>query len=578
MKKIVKALYKEKNYQRLTIFKPGLNKQHQNDGTITPNWAVVFNVLIKTEPILVKQAVEIGPNKVIIVLYLPECKYTWLLLICDTYALIVKEYFDNELIIAYGSSINDMILVHNYPRKCVRAAFDDLKLISTDEIYINFETNYIINSAVYIEDKKLLYFTTTIGDVFSQIINKSTPKNKISFKLHPHDKILGLKYKQRKRLIIMNTTNHLFILNTELQEIYKFRSNGMPVEIADNENNFIYIYCMGNMNINYWVLQLTKEDVFSLGIKNINTGPFFTNFSSKFLSRLKGISKDESIKKDVYFSHVTKIFYPLELKNQGEIVEFSSSNLEEAKDSCFNTIKIERNLVKLEATEPEIEKDVTGQNFGPILGKSKTQQFEKPVSVENINKNPEIKKNNPVRQINEEKDLFFEGDPNLCKKKCSLCNNRCSKPKEDKNHLCQNPHQCTKPCEKEGICSSLGKICCISIIPAGFTSHEGPHLCDKGFHSCSAKCPIDDCGVYCGKNLRHKGLHKSIIHQNKNDDGCCNEFCFETDHKHEVVCKGGQNCGEITNPQSFKHCFSKPGFDECSCSQFWLSHNWEGIN
>ena len=98
------------------------------------------------------------------------------------------------------------------------------------------------------------------------------------------------------------------------------------------------------------------------------------------------------LKKDVYFSHVTKIFYPLELKNQGEIVEFSSSNLEEAKDSCFNTIKIERNLVKLEATEPEIEKDVTGQNFGPILGKSKTQQFEKPVSVENINKNPEIKK------------------------------------------------------------------------------------------------------------------------------------------------------------------------------------------
>ena len=162
--------------------------------------------------------------------------------------------------------------------------------------------------------------------------------------------------------------------------------------------------------------------------------------------------------------------------------------------------------------------------------------------------------------------------------KCILCSNPCVSSQYAQLQLCNNSHVCNKLCEREGSCTSKGKSRCPIEIPAGLKAHEENHYCKEQYHSCTVKCPMPDCEIYCSRTPGHGGLHESGIHSNKNDIDCCNDYCFSKSHTHSLSCKGGQLCGEITAPLEIKHSISENSKDECTCEYFWRFYSWKKIN
>ncbi|OMJ72125.1 hypothetical protein SteCoe_29508 [Stentor coeruleus] len=163
-------------------------------------------------------------------------------------------------------------------------------------------------------------------------------------------------------------------------------------------------------------------------------------------------------------------------------------------------------------------------------------------------------------------------------KRCEICQIPCADSRYSGISLCEQPHRCPKKCEKQGSCSSSGKVNCIGNLPAGVKGHEGPHFCDIKYHSCDVKCPVEECGTYCSRNFGHKGQHKANIHQNKGDNSSCNDFCFNRVHKHYLACKGGNKCGQLEQGNGFRHCKKKSNIDKVICDKYWTFHNWEKIN
>jgi hypothetical protein len=564
------SCYKNLKYYKLAIYKPTASSQKILESTIKPEWIEVYNVLVKLEPIELLQSIEITPNNILVVLSFKTSSIYHFVCISEYFGTFIKEYVSQELFLASGSLPQSLIIIENYPRRCTKARIDESKLIEENEIHLDIENYFTIKSAIYIDNIKSILFATNNNQLFIQNIKNGSSKKKIGVNFHQQERVANLKYKNSKNLILVRTTNYLYFFNHEIEEIFKFQTNGMDVELADTEN-CVFFYTISIKSIDYWPIAITKDDLKKLSVKPRKTENF-SFIASKLVKTIGVIMAGDTSKKDIY-SHLINKFSPLNIKPSGELINtvveinqrpLSQTILKPDKNTQRMNSSLIEEFEKLHETSANAAKT---PGIGSIPPRIPIEEFKLEVS----NKTNIIPPNQASKS-----DIPNDG---LSHDKCDLCGQLAFYHFPDDFKLCENSHNCRSICEKEGICSNTGKLNCCKIIPEGKKSHEGPHLCEKekSSHSCDAKCPMPNCVSYCYRTFGHKGLHKNDFHQNLNEDEGCSEFCFARTHKHFIDCKGGQNCGEIKYPGIVKHCRKRIGTDKCSCDTFWGLYNWENI-
>lgn len=591
----VKRFYKDFKYMRVAIYRPAVT-QSRSEGYVTPEWVIIFNMLLRSEEVQIYQTIEISPQHILILLKLVNQKSSYLLLINHYQGTFLREYFGNDLVLASGSSLYSIILIQNYPRKCFKIGIDSDVIFDIEDISLKIETHHVVTSAVYLSKSNQIICITSSGEIFVQNIGKINMLKPV-FYLHPSEKVISAKFNLRKDVLVLRTTFYIWVLNREFKVLYRFFSSGEPIELTDNSKDCLFFYCIRNRKIVYWALPFSEEDLKMIDKKdNVEPG-FLQTIQVKVINSLRGrVAEEPARKKDAYYEYVTKLFWPIHIQPEGEIV------IGELNEEVKNPLNIDQNIIGIQEKIPIreqilikgeekiteegtiTEEEKKGFEKNPAEIKVKPAKLDEKAIIFEELKNPEILRK--PDQLVEEKKKFpipiqekvpmqipFIAEVKVFSKYCRLCPSL-SLPTSD---LCDSTHPCKVICSKSGTCTNTGKLACASEIPIGKISHEGPHECTAGFHSCTARCPMPDCKVYCSKSFQHKGLHKNSMHQSSTGLETCNDFCFARTHKHLLPCKGGAQCEGEKNPDKVKHSEKKKS-DKYQCDFFWANFNWEAIN
>ena len=207
-------------------------------------------MLIKADIVTLRKTLDLGKNNLLVILNFQQRKMNFVISIQEYTAKLIKEY-PEDMIFASGSSIYEIILIQNNPKKCFKVGIDKFKLFEMEDYGISIECNNKIIDAVYLAEKKTLVFITSVGHIYTQIINKPHSSRKIQINFHPHEKMIELRYHPRKNVIVLRTTNSLFFYNENIEEIYKVISNGRSIELSDVDNEILLFYCIYQKEIIY---------------------------------------------------------------------------------------------------------------------------------------------------------------------------------------------------------------------------------------------------------------------------------------------------------------------------------------
>ena len=293
--KHIQSCYKQAKYQRVAIYKPApMSEQYIQE--LRPEWIIVYNVLMKSEVIIVKQTVEIAENQILVLLYMSSLKMYDLVLITEYSARFIKRFNADELILASGSSLNSIIVIQNYPRKCYKLTLEGTILIEQSELNLTFETHYMILSALYIDEKKQIIFNTSNNYLYVKSLANDYDPQSIALPMNSKEQLISLKYKETRKLIIIRTTNYIHIYNSDFEELYRFRSNGQNFEISEvKTSNCIYFYTVQGKRLKFWTINFTPNDVKKLNYRLGESQGIFSTMSNILKNAFKSITAEENL-------------------------------------------------------------------------------------------------------------------------------------------------------------------------------------------------------------------------------------------------------------------------------------------
>ena len=242
-------------------------------------------------------------------------------LIClkEFQAKYICEY-PEDILIASGSLIYDIILIENHSKKCRIMRIDKSRIFLVESHIIKIEPGHKIVSAAYLESKKELIFITDLGYIYSQNIMIPSSIQRIFFSFHPHEILLDLRYHPRKNVIILRTTNNLYFYNHKVEELYKVLSNRKNIELSDNEKISLLIYCLDKKKILFWSLYFNEEDVLCLEFRNNFESHYKSKTAIRILRSLEDSDCDDFEKGNCYSEFVSKLFFPINIIPEGELV------------------------------------------------------------------------------------------------------------------------------------------------------------------------------------------------------------------------------------------------------------------
>lgn len=493
-----------------------------------PEWIACGNLLLMKEDIELCCVEQLLSDSYISLLKFKDSKKTALINISNndlsSTLILIKDC--TNLIIPSGISEFSLILIQNHPRVLYYYTLTDTDLREDTSKRFASETNYDITSAAYLSWKDTIVFITSSNELIAKNICNSSNPEKIQLALESDEKLIDIQSKNSKKLVFLRTSIYYYIFDESFKELLRFKALGVNVSVfdgyCDSRLLFVSIY---DGKIYSWEIILPEDLIKRLSIKleEPNILGRTINFTANIFNRRVTVER-----KSVYKELVNEVLPPLEIK----VVKSGDSS---------KSITLTNNYWSL------VPK--------PIL----LQQPSHPTQAALIHDHGKIS----INPFQNRKPLPLSSSLTIAH--CKVCGEKFS----SNTNICENKHYCTKLCEVPGMCSKFGRNYCN--VELTKNSSHNIHNCCSEFHSCTEKCPVKDCFVYCSRRIGHKGPHKCSVHYGLGGRSCNNE-CFNANHKHYVECK----CGVVKREN---HCESE-NMDvfEFGCEEFWKSHGWEGFD
>lgn len=335
----IKTIFSSISYQRLAIYQPYTKLDctrsmcPKNQNPLSPDWIMIYNKFLKTEKVTMSQPIEIGPNDLLVLLYFNTSDQSHLLLISEYLTSTLKIFHSIDVIIASGSSHNQLFIINKAKNQLKNYYIHDRKIISVSKTKIELEKSSITTAAV-VEDMILCTLSSGKLQIFRMNQDKKPEQTRMS--LHEKDRALSVKYRARQKLIMLRTLEYIYFLNSSFDEVFKFKSLKKDVEIADNEGSGLYFYCLSKNKLMVWTYDLTVDERKKLNFdcKKIwerQTVSFWKKLIISFIS-------EDNLEENAYTDMVKNEFFPIVIETSGEITEIDSELEEESDEDEINSL------------------------------------------------------------------------------------------------------------------------------------------------------------------------------------------------------------------------------------------------
>lgn len=315
--------YERIEYQVIVVYKPTSNF-HKETQTIIPEWIYTFSTLMKKEPVEVAQCIEVAPNENLILLHSKNSSFYSLFLISEMSSYPIMTYTNSNVVIASGSTKYNLVIIQNFydnnSSKYLLCSITEFKLVIKEEFFIQLRPSVYIKSVCYID--KNIIFVTNNGKAHIKYLDNNASPHLLNIDIHPKDQIVGVRYKQKQKIVLIETLEYLFLMTKNVEEMYRLKRPKNEVEVADDKTGmmiFFYEICAKNMF--YSILRLKDNDIEKLGFYGEDDTDFLRKDTSMFRTLLNLISDTDEEKKDIYYEYVNKKLFPSSIEPEGYIID-----------------------------------------------------------------------------------------------------------------------------------------------------------------------------------------------------------------------------------------------------------------
>ncbi|OMJ82214.1 hypothetical protein SteCoe_17177 [Stentor coeruleus] len=335
----IKNIFSSMSYQRLAIYQPyvKLDCTHslcpKSQKLLSPDWIMIYNKFFKTEKVTMSQPIEIGPNDLLVLLYFNSSNQSHLLLISEFLTSTIKKFHSTDMIIVSGSSYNQLLIINKAKNQLKNYYLHDRKLISMSKTKIELGKSSIITAAVV---ENMVLCTLSSGKIQVFKVDQGKKPEQIRMSFHEKDRALSVKYRARQKLIMLRTLEYVYFLNSNFEEVFKFKSLKKDVEIADNEGSGLYFYCLSKNKLIVWTYDLTVDERKKLNFdcKKLWERPT-VSFWKKII--INFVSEDD-IEENAYSDIIKNDFLPIVIEISEEITEIDSELEEESDEDEINSM------------------------------------------------------------------------------------------------------------------------------------------------------------------------------------------------------------------------------------------------
>jgi hypothetical protein len=210
---------------------------NEGDEEKSHSWEVVYEEFLDTEPVELKQVVCLANDFALITLSLKDFKHL-LIVYYQVFRsfTIDKLVYDENTVIASGSCIDSIILLHNTLRKAYVSCFTDENLIIRKEIEVYHESVNYVTSGCYLKFNSELILLYNQGQYLRIMLEKKNPTNL--------DQVVPINYKtisisNDQRFIIMTSDTETYLFSNKMYLIYMDHSVSMFSCVRNNTLNLV---------------------------------------------------------------------------------------------------------------------------------------------------------------------------------------------------------------------------------------------------------------------------------------------------------------------------------------------------
>ncbi|OMJ94776.1 hypothetical protein SteCoe_1955 [Stentor coeruleus] len=335
----IKTIFSSMSYQRLAIYQPYTKLDctrslcPKNQKLLSPDWIMIYNQFIKNEKVTMSQPIEIGPNDLLVLLHFNSSNQSHLLFISEFLTSTLKIFHSTDMIIVSGSCYNQLFIINKAKNQLKSYYLHDRKLIPMSKTKIELGKSLITTAAVV---GNTILCTLNSGKLQIFTINQDKKPEQAKISLHEKDRALSVKYRTRQKLIMLRTLEHVYFLNNNFDEVFKFKSLKKDVEIADNEGSGLYFYCLSKNKLMVWTYDLTVDERKKL---NFDCKKLWERQTVSFWKKIiVNFVSENHIQENAYSDIVKKFFFPIVIEASEKITEIDSELEEEGDEDEINNL------------------------------------------------------------------------------------------------------------------------------------------------------------------------------------------------------------------------------------------------
>lgn len=355
------TIFSSISYQRIGIYKLFTPLDYKNlpgpgnDISITPDWIMIYNVLLAYEKIIMSKPIEVAPNEVLILLSFKESSQSFLLLVSEFITYQLRTFKTADLIIVSGSCYNQVIVVKTIRNKVRSYYIYERKLIPMNSFRLPLPKLCVTSAAVA---ENSLICTLISGRIYVYSVDQKKCMEQMKIGLHEKDKALSIKYRVRQKILMLRTLEYVYFYNCHFEEIFKVQSLKKDVEISDNEANGLCFYCFCKEKLMVWTYDLTADNRKKLGF---NPKKMWQRESVSLWKRLIiNVVCHDNFPINAYSPHANKKFLPIVIDNI-ELANVEEISINEHCDKDEVGELVNEICTTCEAVERPIgEKDING--------------------------------------------------------------------------------------------------------------------------------------------------------------------------------------------------------------------------